>query len=475
MTSNGVFDPKRDDNQFNVLLVEDDHVFRGLIAKNLRRRGLNVREAENGLVAKTILELAENEFHVVISDVRMPEMDGVALLKHVRSTSKVPFIVMTGFSELIEARNAFELGATEFLPKPVKTDALLEAISRCLAPASTRDEAPRQTDTLRVDEFCQIHVDEFISTTSLRSDIYLKLGEKFVKVAHKGDSVPIDRLKKYQASSVDYLYVRVEEFRNYVNLNIQVSNVVSQSNVIAKEAKLRVLKHTAEIITETCFRDGFDKAIFDSASRVVLDTVRLVGDDRDILSVLANMHSGANRLYVHSVAVSVFSTMIAKAVGWASMTTQFKASVCGLFHDIGKRELDPEILDKKRILLSLEEVKALESHVVRGRNILRQLPSLPEDVGDVAYQHHENFNGTGYPHAIKGEQIHPMARVVRVADLFVGMLFPLNEEDRLDPAAAVKKIEKIYEGEIDPQFLRGLAKALNVPLEVPRDFGKRLG
>lgn len=448
-----------------VMVVEDDHVFRSLIAKNLERRGLTVREAENGLIAKTIFDIDPSKFCLIISDVRMPEMDGVALLKYIRAKSEIPFIVMTGFSELIEAKNAYDLGANEFLPKPVKSDALLEAIVRCFNPKPR--ETKSETAPAKNEDYCQIHVDEFVSTTHLRSDIFLKLGDRFIKVAHIGEAVPLDRLKKYQASNVEYLFVRLEDFRNYVNFSIQVSNVISQSNTMGKEAKLKVLKHTAEVITESCFRDGISRAMFDPASKVVLDTVNLVSEDQDILTTLANMDSGANRMYVHSVAVSVFATMIAKGVGWNSITTQFKVSLAGLFHDMGKKEIPTEVLDKKRIHLSAEESKFIESHVLRGRDILRQLAGVPEDVAEVAYQHHENYDGTGYPQRLKGEHIHPIARVIRLADLFVNCILPMEEEARLTPQEALAKITKNYAREIDPNFIKGLAKAIGSQAEPP--------
>ena len=204
-----------------VLLVEDDDALRSIIAENLTRRGMIVSQAENGLVAKNLFELAPTKFDLIISDIRMPELDGVQLLKIVRAAGRVPFIVMTGFSELIESKNAFDLGASDFLPKPAKTDALLSSIARCLNPTPAVIETSA-TDVAAEERYCQIHIDEFVSTTHLRSDIYLNLGAKYVKVAHQGDAVPIDRIRKYQTSSVEYLFVKASDFRSYVNLNIQV-------------------------------------------------------------------------------------------------------------------------------------------------------------------------------------------------------------------------------------------------------------
>lgn len=90
------------------------------------------------------------------------------------------------------------------------------------------------------------------------------------------------------------------------------------------------------------------------------------------------------------------------------------------------------------------------------------MPNLPEDVAEVASQNHENFNGTGYPHAISGDQIHPLARLVRVPDIFVNLVMTMHEETKLNAMGAFHKIEKIHEGEVDFVFLRGLSRVVGM-------------
>jgi CheY-like chemotaxis protein len=119
----------------NLLIVEDDETFRKVIRNVTELLGFQVREAENGLVAQTIFDLNVDAFDLIISDVQMPEMDGVEFLKHVRAVNKdTKFILMTGFSELIEAQRAYEIGANEFLAKPFRLENFKKVLQAVFAP-----------------------------------------------------------------------------------------------------------------------------------------------------------------------------------------------------------------------------------------------------------------------------------------------------------------------------------------------------
>src|ERR1035438_9099714 len=122
-------------------------------------------------------------------------------------------------------------------------------------------------------------------------------------------------------------------------------------------------------------------------------------------------------LFAHSVAVSVFSVMIGVQVGWKSVVLE-KLALGGLLHDIGKKEISPEILSKPRALMKESEVAEFESHAVRGMHILRSLPEVPDDVIAIAYEHHEAAFGQGYPRKLKLVYINPLARVVGLANEF---------------------------------------------------------
>lgn len=445
-----------------ILLAEDDASFRRILKRNLEGAGFHVREAENGLVAKTIFELAGASVKLVITDVRMPAHDGIALLKHIRASSpRIPVIVMTGFSDLLEAHDAHEIGATEFIAKPFHGSALLNAIQDCFYPRPKPQSAPAAPTG---PSFCPIHIDEFIAATRLISDIYVRLSdEKFIKVAYKGDRIPIERLRVYRDRQVEYLYVSTADFGAYVSFNFKVAEAANKQQSVPTEKKIRLFKQTTEILVQHCFLAGIDQGMVAPARQVVESTIDLVTRDPDVLDLFLSLQTHGDRAYAHSVMVSIYSCLVARQHGWVSSITLFKLALGGLLHDIGKKEIERAILDKKRIHLTADEIKLIESHPIRGREIVAQIRSLPEDVATIVAQHHENQTGTGYPLRLESNEIHPLAKLVGTVDKLASYVMPIrSSEHAMQPREAFRTIMETSRDDVDATFLRRLMEIFRI-------------
>jgi two-component system response regulator RegA len=113
----------------SLLIVEDDAVLRGRLARAFRERGFEVREAPSGEVA---LQLAENDppEHAVV-DLRMPGMSGLDVVQGLkRADPSTVVVVLTGYGSIATALEAVRLGATHYLTKPADADEILAAFSR---------------------------------------------------------------------------------------------------------------------------------------------------------------------------------------------------------------------------------------------------------------------------------------------------------------------------------------------------------
>jgi two-component system response regulator AtoC len=101
----------------NALVVDDDVLMREFIVETLRRNQIEVTQAGNGLEAKRILD--EREFDIAFVDLKMPGMDGMQLLRHVReSNSGMMTVMVTAFGTVEQAVEAMKIGASDFLMKP---------------------------------------------------------------------------------------------------------------------------------------------------------------------------------------------------------------------------------------------------------------------------------------------------------------------------------------------------------------------
>jgi len=114
-----------------VLLVDDDVAVRRAYERLLSRHGFSVETAEDGKAA--IAKIAAAPFDVILSDVSMPEMDGLAFLRNVRTHDlDVPVVLMTGDPGLDSAMRAVEYGAFQYLAKPIDADKLDVTLRRAI-------------------------------------------------------------------------------------------------------------------------------------------------------------------------------------------------------------------------------------------------------------------------------------------------------------------------------------------------------
>ncbi len=118
-----------------ILVVDDEPNARNGVAATLREWGgteATVETAVNG--ADALEQLRQRRFDLLVTDIRMPVMDGIRLLEEVRSLELLlPCILLTGFAEFAYAQSALRLGAVDYLLKPVRQEQLLEAVEKALA------------------------------------------------------------------------------------------------------------------------------------------------------------------------------------------------------------------------------------------------------------------------------------------------------------------------------------------------------
>jgi two-component system response regulator AtoC len=125
-----------------VLIVDDDPAITKVLGAMLKQAGMRVRDADSGAAALEVLQQAEVD--VVISDVRMPGMDGLALLAKLRDERpSLPVIMLTAHGTVSMAVDAMKQGAAEFMLKPFDRDELLFVVQKALKSA---EHAERKTE-----------------------------------------------------------------------------------------------------------------------------------------------------------------------------------------------------------------------------------------------------------------------------------------------------------------------------------------
>jgi DNA-binding NtrC family response regulator len=130
------------EQSFTVLVVEDDAAMRELLVESLGDEGYTVLSAGGG--REGIRKVRENEVDLVISDLRMPDLDGLDLVRELRAMSAPPDVItITAFGTIDTAIKAMKLGAFDYITKPFEIEQLLIAMERALRDRELRDEVSR--------------------------------------------------------------------------------------------------------------------------------------------------------------------------------------------------------------------------------------------------------------------------------------------------------------------------------------------
>ncbi|UJF35755.1 HD-GYP domain-containing protein [Paenibacillus hexagrammi] len=153
--------------------------------------------------------------------------------------------------------------------------------------------------------------------------------------------------------------------------------------------------------------------------------------------------------YHHCVHVGMISYFIAKWLGH-SESEALDIGKAGYLHDIGKSKIDTAILNKPSKLTD-EEFEEMKRHTVYGYDIIRT-SIHNDDYALTALQHHERLNGHGYPLKKVSQQIHPIAKIVAVADVYSAMITTRVYQKKRDLLVVLKEIHRISFGELDAKI-----------------------
>ena len=160
--------------------------------------------------------------------------------------------------------------------------------------------------------------------------------------------------------------------------------------------------------------------------------------------------------FLHSVSVCALQVSFCRALGMDAATLHL-AGIGGLLHDIGKVKVPDMILNKAGRLTD-EEFKAMKCHVTESKQILDQIEGIRELSIQVAYQHHERYDGSGYPEGLKGEAISQMGKMAAICDVYDAITSDRVYHKGLAPHEALRKIFEWSKFHFDPvlvqQFLR---------------------
>ena len=204
-----------------------------------------------------------------------------------------------------------------------------------------------------------------------------------------------------------------------------IDAVTSEVESAKQDPRIEALNKASAAVFEELRAMGISEASFNHAKSVGKAVRGFVERDGKLAEAFLKFQEMQPTSVRHSIMTSAVATILCNEMDWMKPATVENVALGALLHDIGKFFLPQDIVDKDLMQLNDSDRQVLQGHCELGRAHLSRLKTVPDDVLAIVAQHHERSDGSGYPQGIKDIYIHPLARVVAIANEIVD-LFELD-------------------------------------------------
>ena len=196
-----------------------------------------------------------------------------------------------------------------------------------------------------------------------------------------------------------------------------------------------------------------------STELVISDIAESLLGNSDVMVHLMNDKVGGEEIYFHSLNVAMLALLLGKALQLGAEHLQ-TIGIAAIFHDIGKEDIPSRVLMKTEPLTHAE-ITLLKQHPEMGAKMALQGRMVPA-VAAAILQHHENADGTGYPHGLPAEKITQAAKVIAIANHYDNLCNPLNIANAMTPYEALATMFAKRKGWFDSGMLSKFVHMLGV-------------
>ena len=472
-----------------VLVVDDNASLLRFLVSAFSANGCTVTPA--AAAEQALALITEQSFDLVISDIKMPGLSGLDLLRAVKGRQPgTPVVLITGNPSVNSAVFGLRHGAYDYLPKPFSIREVQELLARIRTdrlkwdgqvplPAGLTEELSRRQSGVEVmfrigDLALQgletsLFMDEVLRLVghSIKNDaaiVLLRDEQGAFSCSQQGAGPLVTRLLTALQRSFEEMVAT--SGRETLGLTTAGEPLEAIAAVIPSVGhSMGVVCLARETASGGFLPDERDMLLgYAQTTAVALQKLILRENVErnlvDTITAFVNAIESKDRyLKGHSARVALYSVEIAQTLG---MTTELVEVVRrgAMLHDLGKLSIMDTILRKPE-RLTPEEFTIIKSHPMVGAKILEPLRFLARETCAVRH-HHERFDGAGYPDGLRGEDIPYVARVVTVADVFDAITSNRPYRTALALDEAREEISKGIGSHFDPAVAEAF---LRVPLE----------
>lgn len=285
----------------------------------------------------------------------------------------------------------------------------------------------------------KIRVTELMEGDIIAKDIYSSMGSVLVKKDSDLNDTIIQRLFK---SYNDYIFVyrKVNDSFNTYEVNIN-QIIIKQIEDIIDTTSKKFLKQDKD-------KNHIKKILFE------------ILDNSNIIKLLLPIRPLGENVFNHSINVALYSLCVAKEMNLPH-NRQKILGTAALLHDIGMQKISKDIIYKVDALNDSEK-KIMQMHPRYSFEILQQTDSINLEVASIVLQHHERYDGKGYPLGLKNEKIHQMAKIISLCDMFDALTNDRPYRQKFEKNESVEYLLSAGENNYSSDILYGLINSISI-------------
>ncbi len=275
----------------------------------------------------------------------------------------------------------------------------------------------------------------------------------FALLMGKGAELGERGIGRIRALGLTHLYIRQEDAPALFLALRETLGALVRDPAIPSEAKAELVHAVCREALRRVFADP-RAAFIEQAGEVLVPTIDLILEDDGAARQMVRLTAYDHATYVHSTNVGIFSLALGRIFLGRFSVEELRRAGAGFFlHDLGKCLIPLEILNKPGPLTAAERL-VVERHPQDGLKILEGSTLLSEEAATILLQHHERDDGSGYPFGLKGGDIHPFARICRLADVYEALTSHRPYHQRHTTFEALKVMKERAMSDADPDLLR---------------------
>lgn len=464
-----------------ILVVDDEDMIRNLCYHILSGEGYQVTTASNGAAA--LEELNRMTTDLLITDIKMPGIDGLELFERVKAQKlDMVTIFITGHGSLDTAIESLMRGVDGFVLKPFTQEELLGAVDRAINSSRLKKENIRlkaliplfEISKLLVTEIDLAHLFKIITEVLVQefsvNRVSLMLideatGTLLIRASHGLSPDVALKARRKEGEGVSGLVLKhrkpliisagthpdpaVMETLNREDMPASSMSVP----LIGKNKMFGVLNVSK--FSGPPFTASDLQVVLILSSQVVtaMENAALYEDLREnyfrtVQALVAAVEAKDPYTRWHSTNVAKYAVAVARDMGMSPSQLE-EIHIAAILHDVGKIGISELIISKPE-RLSREEFDIMKDHPAHGIRILEPI-GFSSDIIDAIYQHHERFDGKGYPRGLMGEAITLTARILNVADTIDAMVSERPYRGTISSEEVLLELERETGGQFDPR------------------------